>query len=99
MPLMAADRRDSCRAALFLCTIFLSAMLSMIVCDCLKISAAAALSPASMALRTALTAVRRRERRLELWAFAATAWRARLRACVEFAMYLFLNSECAPGAT
>lgn len=67
--LMAADRRDLARAALFLWTIFLSAMLSIVLWACLNTLAAAALSPPAMALRTALTAVRRRERSAELCAF------------------------------
>jgi hypothetical protein len=44
------------------------------------------LSPASIALRTALMAVRNFERSAELCEFALAAWRARLRACAELAM-------------
>src|SRR5699024_9066629 len=64
----AAARRLLWRAALFLWMIFLSAMLSMVDTDCWKMVVAAALSPAWMALRTALIAVRRVERCAELCA-------------------------------
>ena len=69
----AAARRLLWRAALFLWIIFLSAMLSMVDTDAWKIDAAAALSPAWIALRTALIAVRRVERWAELCAFCLTA--------------------------
>src|SRR5690606_18912355 len=86
--LTAADRRLLWRAALFLWMIFLSAMLSMVLIDVLNTVCAAALSPPSTALRTALMAVRGRDGRRALWARAVTAWRARLRACAELAMFV-----------
>ena len=74
---------------------FLSAIESMTLVDAWKRAAAAALSPVATALRTALMAVRRRERRLELWAFCLTAWRARLRA---EAMLAMRKSRCGDPA-
>ena len=64
--MIAAERRLFWRAARFLCTMFLSAMESITGCDSLNTACAAALSPASIALRTFLIAVRKVERRLML---------------------------------
>ncbi len=66
--------------------IFLSAMLSITLVDAENVLVAPALSPAAMALRTDLIAVRSFERRLELWALRLTVWRARLRAEAMLAM-------------
>ena len=62
--LMACARRDFVRDAEFLWTIFLSAMRSITACDAWNSLSASALSPAAIALRTFLTAVRSAERRL-----------------------------------
>ena len=93
MALMAADSRLLWRAAAFLWMIFLSAMESMTLIEARNWAVAASLSPAATALRTFLMAVRRRERRLLLWAFSWTAWRARLRADAMFAL-----ERCPLGA-
>jgi hypothetical protein len=68
----AAAKRLLLREAVFLCTIFLSATLSITDCAVLKASAALALSPFSTALRTALMAVRIFDFMLELAAFSLT---------------------------
>src|SRR6185369_496893 len=88
MALMACARRDFVRDARFLCTIFLSAMRSMTACEALSFSAAAALSPPAIALRTALTAVRNDERRLALCLLVCAACRARFLAWALFGMRL-----------
>ena len=86
MRLSAAARRLLWRAAAFLWMMFLSAMESITRVEARNCAVATPLSPAATALRTDLMAVRRRERRLELWAFCLTAWRARLRAEAMLAM-------------
>src|SRR5260364_254241 len=60
--------------------ISLSAMISMVLQLCLNTSDALDVSPASMARRVALMAVRSFERSAELWTLALAAWRARCRA-------------------
>ena len=89
MALTAAARRLLSRDALFLCTMRLSAVMSITFCAALKESAATALSPPVMALRTALIAVRRRECRLELRAFSLMPWRARLSPEADRTVFFF----------
>src|ERR1700752_731600 len=83
---MAAASRLLLRAAVFLCVIFLSAIVSMIRVALRNTSAADFLSPPAIALRTDLIAVRNSERNEALWALRTNAWRPRLRACFELAM-------------
>jgi hypothetical protein len=60
--LIAAARRLLLRAAVFLCTTFLSAIESMTLVAVLNVSSAAFLLPPAIALRTDLIALRTRER-------------------------------------
>src|SRR2546421_11342896 len=84
--LIRAARRLLCRAALFLWMMRLSAIASMTDCSDLNAASAAALSPASIAFWIFLIAVRKVVRRRT---FASRWWRdlrARLAACLVFAM-------------
>src|SRR5437588_12183631 len=84
--LIRAASRLLCRAALFLWMMRLSAIASITDCSDLNAASAAALSPASMALWIFLIAVRSVVRRRT---FASRWWRdlrARLAACLVFAM-------------
>src|SRR4030095_5653867 len=83
---MADAKRDFVRETIFLCTTFLSAMLSITACDSWNVLAAAALSPAAIALRTFLTAVRSSDFWLALRWRVISAWRARFLAWAELAM-------------
>src|SRR5512134_1003804 len=69
--LIAAARRLLLRAAAFLCTTFLSAIESITLVALLSVSIAIFLSPAAIALRTVLIAVRRRECCAVFWALRA----------------------------
>ena len=84
--MIACASRDFVRDAAFLCTIFFSVIRSIADCDACIVFAAAALSPASIAYFTFLTALRSSDLRLALRLRVASACRARLRACAEFAM-------------
>jgi hypothetical protein len=86
--LIAADRRLLLRAARFLWTSFLSAIESITLVEARSCAVAAALSPAAIALRTFLIAVRRRVRSAVLCSLWARAWRERLRACLLLAIAL-----------
>ncbi len=84
--LTAAARRLLLRAAVFLWTIFLSAIESITLVERRRVSVATALSPAAIALRTVLMAVRARERSAEACALRSLDCRARFFACLEFAI-------------
>ena len=83
---MAADRRLLWRAALFLWMMFLSAIESIVLAARCNTACAAALSPASIAFFTFLTAVRSSERRLALCWRRFSLWRARFLADAVLAM-------------
>src|SRR5436189_4977032 len=83
---MACANRILLRDAVFLWTILLSAMRSMIdCCDCNSL-VAAVLSPAVIAFLTFFTALRSDDLRPALRCRVFSAWRARFRAWAEFAM-------------
>ncbi len=82
---MAALRRLLCRAALFLCMIFLSAIESITETDLRKISNAAFLSPVAVGFAF-LIAVRNSERKLALCCRCVSDCRARFFACALFAI-------------
>lgn len=85
MARIRAFSRDLCRAALFLCRSFLSAIRSIMGMATLYAACAADLSPASIALRTFLSSVRIMERIPTFSSRRRLFWRARLRACGELA--------------
>src|SRR6266567_1192668 len=97
--LIACASRALFRDAVFLWTIFLSAMRSITACCACISLVAAALSPASTALRTFLTAVRSADFKLALCRRVVSACRARFRAWAVFAMRIPLcwRSKKRPG--
>src|SRR5688500_17192486 len=86
---MACARRLLCREAALRCRTPLAATRSITACDLTRAAAAAFLSPAAIAFLTSRMALRAEVRRLRLWLRRPTAWRARLRADLMFAMVLF----------
>ena len=85
---MACARRLFCRAAALRCRTFFAATRSITLRDASSAAAAAVLSPAAIAFLTFLIAVRTAVRKLKLWLWRLSAWRARLRADLILAMAL-----------
>src|SRR2546430_12546009 len=91
---MACASRCLLREARFLCTIFLSAMRSITDCWAWNSFVAAALSPATIAFLTFLTALRSADRRLALRFRVASFCRARFLAWAVLAMKISAFLEC-----
>src|SRR6266704_4006778 len=83
---MACAKRCLLREARFLCTIFLSAMRSITDCWAWNSFVAAALSPATIAFLTFLTALRSADLILVLRLRVASDCRARFLACAVLAI-------------